>query len=357
MNSITPKPLNDFVAIDVEYANREQDICQIGLVVVRNLEIVEQRVWVIQPFDNHYDENFSRAHHMTEADTAYAPTFDIVWLNEIRSYFLIGQLWAHNAISVEQPVLEKNFRENGLREDWLKIYDSRDLYQRPDCLPNSGNGLPQCCMALGIPFDAKQHHDAGYDALKCAEIVIAYAKGQEPDWTGVPKNTEELRKQLQEKRVLRLGDFQTYYTSTSSGEEDVIAVLSSTDGSGIEQVIDVFDKGDVIKEVNTASLDFSRIDKRPNNPLCGKRVVLTGLFKIKRDDIKNALDVMGAKRTSSISGKTDIIILGMHNVGYTKVIDLEQQEAKGHHIFRIVGDTDLEALLYGDGDKFFMHQC
>lgn len=39
-NSITPKLLNDFVAIDVEYANREQDICQIGLVVVRNLEIV-----------------------------------------------------------------------------------------------------------------------------------------------------------------------------------------------------------------------------------------------------------------------------------------------------------------------------
>ena len=354
MRKIIPKPSNNFIAIDVEYANKKQDICQIGLVVVRNLEIVEQHVWIIQPSDNHYEENFSRVHHITEADTVNAPKFDIIWRNEIRSYLLNGQLWAHNAISVEQPVLEKNFRENGLSEDEgrFEINDSRDLYRRPDCLFNSGNGLTQCCMALGIPFDAKQHHDAGYDALKCAEIVIAYAKGQEPNWTDVPKDTEELRKQFQEKRVLRLGDFQTYYTSILSGEEDVIAVLSSTDGSGVEHVIDVFDKGDVIKEVNISSLDFTRIDKRPNNPLYGKRVVLTGLFKIKRNDIKNALNMMGAKCTNKVGEKTDIIIFGTYNVGYTKIISLEQQEARGHHIFRIVGDTDLEALLYGDGDKF-----
>ena len=352
MDSI-PKPSNNFVAIDVEYANREQDICQIGLVIVRNLEIVEQRVWLIQPFDNHYDENFCRAHHITEADTADAPKFDGVWLNEIRSYFLMNQLWAHNAVSVEQPVLEKNFRENGLSEEWLEIFDSRLLYQRPDCPPNSGNGLPQCCMALGIPFDAKQHHNAEYDAVKCAEIVIAYAKGQHPDWNGVPKSTEELRKQLQEKRILRLGDFQTYYSNNPSGDEDVIAVLSSTDGCNVDQVIDVFDKGDIVKEGNTACVDFSRLNTAEDNPLRGKKVVVTGLFRLKRKDIESAIDAMGAKRVPKPTKVTDAVILGTRNVGFTKLCAIEEQEAKGHHIARIVGDSDLESLLYDDGFKFF----
>ena len=35
------------------------------------------------------------------------------------------------------------------------------------------------------------------------------------------------------------------------------------------------------------------------------------------------------------------------------IIAIEEQEANGHHLARIVGDTDLEQLLYGDGSKFF----
>ena len=52
---INHQPSKDFTAIDVEYADREQNICQVGLAVVRNLEIVERRSWLIQPPDNHYD--------------------------------------------------------------------------------------------------------------------------------------------------------------------------------------------------------------------------------------------------------------------------------------------------------------
>lgn len=352
MSITCPTPSRDFVTIDVEYADSEQNICQVGLAEVKDLQIVTSRSWLIQPPCNYYEEHYIRKHHITPDDTQNAGFFDQVW-QEIQPCLLPHQLWAHNAISVEQPVLVKNITMCGYDASWLEIFDSRNLYQRPDCSPNSGNGLPQCCMALGIPFDTKQHHDAEYDAVKCAEIIIAYANGLQPDWNGVPKNSEELRKQLQEKRTLRLGDFQAYYANNTSGDEDVIAVLSSTDGCNVDQVIDVFDKDDFIKEVNSSTIDFTRLDTRTDNPLRGKRVVLTGLFCVQRDDIKKALDVMGAKCTSSISGKTDAIILGTHNVGYRKVIDIEEQEAKGHHIARIVGDEDLEALLYGDGQKFF----
>lgn len=347
---ITKQPSHDFVAVDVEYADNEQDICQIGLAVVRNLEITARRSWLIQPPDNHYEERVMRVHHITPEDTAAAPTFPEVW-PEIQPYLLMGELWAHNAASVEQPVLEKNLHLYGFNASFLSINDSRELYHRNDCPANTGNGLAQCCMALGIPCE--NHHDAEADAVMCAKIVIAAARGQQPDWTDVPVSNEEMRKMQQEKRILRLGNFCDYYASASSGDEDVIAEMTSTCQGAVPQTIDVFDKGDIIKESGAVSVDFSRIDVRPDNPLRGKKVVVTGLFRLERKDIEKAVDAMGAKRVSKPTRNTDAVIMGTRNVGPNKLVAIEEQEAKGHHLARIVGSDDLEALLYGDGDKFF----
>ena len=56
---------------------------------------------------------------------------------------------------------------------------------------------------------------------------------------------------------------------------------------------------------------------------------------------------------SRLTKNTDAVIIGPINVSGGKLTDLEAQEAQGHHIARIVGDADLEELLYGDGNKFF----
>lgn len=350
MNSITPS--HNFIAIDVEYADNEQHICQIGIAKVENLEIIGSHSWPIQPPCDYYDEGPMRIHHLTPEDTAHAADFELVW-QEVQPILLMSELWAHNATSTEQPVLEKNLRMYGFNTDWLCVHDSRDLYQRPDCPANSGNSLPLCCKALGIEFDDTQHHDAEYDALKCAEIVIAHLKGQQPDWSGVPKSTEQLRKEQQEKRVLRLGEFAEYYAAHPSGEEDVFAVLSSTDGSGTEHVIDVYDKGDHFTDNAATEIDFARIATDNDYPIRDKSVTVTGVFRYKRDDIKKALKVMGIRPTDAISGKTAAVIVGTANVGPNKLVAIEEQEQKDHHIYRIVGDDDLDALLYGDGQKFF----
>lgn len=347
------KPEKNFVAIDVEYADSEQNICQFGIAIVKNLEITLSRSWLIQPPGNCYEERCSRVHHITPEMTATAGTFEVVW-QEIQPYLITNQLWAHNAVSVEQPVIEKNLDSCNYGHDWISICDSRDLYQRPDCPPNTGNGLAQCCMAIGIPCE--NHHDAEADAVMCAKLVIAAAKGQQPDWSGVPVSNEMMRKEQQEKRVLRLGVFTTYFAEHTSGEEDVFAVLSSTDGSGIEQVVDVFDKGDQSKECVTAEIDFDRVAVNHEYPVRGKSVTLTGMFNCERREIKLALEMMGIHPTSSISGKTAAIIAGTRNVGPRKLIDIESQEQRGHHIPRIVGDNDLLAFLYGDGMKFFTNE-
>ena len=343
-------PSSTFVAVDIEYADREQNICQIGLVVVRNQEIVNKYSWFIQPPGNHYEENMILVHNVKPEDTSNHPTFIELW-PEIQPYFLLGELWAHNAVSTEQPVLVKNLNKYGLNSDFLSIHDSRDLFQRPDCTPNKGNSLPLCCMAMGIKCE--NHHNALADAYMCAQLLILLQQGHKPKWDGVPTSDEQLRKTQQEKKTLHLGEFQSYYANGEADGKDAFAEMTSTYNGAQAQVIDVFDKGDKITEGITTGVDFSRLDTSEHNPLFGKKVVVTGLFRIKRKEIEQAIDLMGAKRVPKPTLNTDAVILGTKNVGFTKLCAIEEQQNKGHHMAIIVGDTDLNALLYGDGHKFF----
>ena len=343
------EPSPNFVAIDIEYADSAQNICQFGLAVVRELKIVEQKCWNIQPPGNSYEERYTNIHHMTAADTENAPAFPEAW-REIEPYLQGQKLWAHNAASVEQPILNKNLDRHNIPHKLYWINDSRELYKRPKCL-EKGNGLEQCCMALGIP--CKDHHNAGADAYMCAEIIIAHMKDKEPNWEGVPMTNEEMRKNKQKKRILHLGEFLEYFASTPSGKEDVLAEISSTFCGAEPQVIDVFDKGDKTTEGKTESVDFSRLDKSESNPLYGKKVNVTGRFSLSRKEIEAAMEAMGAKLVPKPARNTDAVILGTRNVGPNKLCGIEEQEAKGHNIALIVGDADLNALLYGDGHKFF----
>lgn len=341
----------DFVALDIEYADSIQHICQLGLVVVRNLEIVDRRVWLMRPPGNRYEERCIRVHGITPDMTADAPSFEQTW-PEIWEFLKDEHLWAHNAASVEHPVINKNIRfceQDFETVEWIN--DSRELYQRPGCPQGSGNGLVQCCMALDIPRG--KHHDALDDAEMCARIVIAAAGGQQPCWDNVPLTTEDLRKAEQSKRMLRLGEFLDYYNNTPSGEEDAFAEMTSTCEGAVPQTIDVFDKGDRMPGESTGHIDFSRLKTGEGSPLFKKKVVLTGVFTIDRKDIEKAIEAMGAKKVPKPTGVTDVVILGTRNVGFTKLCAIEEQEQKGHHIVRVVGDEDLQELLYGDGDKFF----
>lgn len=415
MNTNIPQHLHrDFVAIDIEYADTAQHICQFGLAVVRDLRVVESRTWNIQPPANRYEQQYTYTHHLTAADTLHSPTFEQAW-PEIYEYLRGKSLWAHNAASVEHPVINKNLAwcETDFKPI-LWINDSRSLYRRPDCPPNKGNGLPQCCMALGIPFDESQHHSAEYDAVKCAEIIIAYTEGRQPDWTGVPVSKEELRKQQQTKVVLRMGEFQDYaarieaakaklkevpaakaapasqpdlftassqldlFTTTATApgnpsdgiaatplapEEDTLlhhtdlfVEISSTRPGAEPQLVDVFDFGDRLPKEGRGEVDYSRLNTAADNPLQGCKVAITGTFRIHRDAIKQALKAMGAAVTSSITKKTSAVLIGTTNAGLPKLADVEKLAYNGYIIPRIVGNDDLDRFLYDDPAAFGIRQ-
>lgn len=392
------QPDDRFVAIDVEYADtKEQHICQVGLAVVCNMKIVDRKVWLIQPPRNYYEDIPMSKHHITPETTANERTFEQVW-PEIYEYLKGKILWAHNAASTEIPVINKNIeysnKKFGTQFEYIHwINDSRELYKRPDCPPNSGNKLPLCCMALSIPFDDKQYHDAEYDAVKCAEIVIAHQEGIAPDWTGVPKSGEELRKKQQKKKYLQMGQFQEYANrietakkklkssktkavsaqldlfsgcpGTDSGsllltaeeEEllnytDIFAIIASTrDGAETHQV-DVFDNGDRMSYDGHDSVDYSRLQMSEDNPLYGVKVAVTGFFHIGRKDLLAALEAKGAKVTSSVAKTTAALLIGNRNVGLPKLAAMEKLMYNGFVIPLIVDDDDLDELLYGNARLF-----
>ena len=72
--------MKDFAAIDFETANNERtSVCSVGVVIVRNGEIVDTFYSLIQPEPNYYNYWCSQVHGLTRQDTEDAPIFPEVW--------------------------------------------------------------------------------------------------------------------------------------------------------------------------------------------------------------------------------------------------------------------------------------
>ena len=71
--------MKDFAAIDFETANAHRaSVCSVGVVVVRDGEIVDSLYRLIRPRPNFYSRFTTAIHGLTYADTADAPDFEEV---------------------------------------------------------------------------------------------------------------------------------------------------------------------------------------------------------------------------------------------------------------------------------------
>ena len=70
----------NFIAIDFETATpKRTSICEVGICVVCNCEIVETRSWLVQPEDNAYSYWNIKCHGIQPEDTENSPSFPKVW--------------------------------------------------------------------------------------------------------------------------------------------------------------------------------------------------------------------------------------------------------------------------------------
>lgn len=72
--------MKDFAAIDFETANNcHSSVCSIGVVIVRNGEIVDSFYSLIHPEPEYYQWFCQQVHGISEEDTDNAPVFPYVW--------------------------------------------------------------------------------------------------------------------------------------------------------------------------------------------------------------------------------------------------------------------------------------
>ena len=160
--------MKDFAAIDFETANgNRSSVCSVGIVIVRNGEIVDSFYSLIHPEPNYYNYQNVMVHGLTERDTADAPIFPTVW-KEIVPIIEGLPLVAHNS-PFDEGCLKAVFRTYCMDYPDYTFYctcrASRKIFGKT--LPNHQLQT----VALRCGYDLTNHHNALADAEACAWIA------------------------------------------------------------------------------------------------------------------------------------------------------------------------------------------
>lgn len=159
--------MEDFAAIDFETANSERSsVCSVGIVIVRNGEIVDSFYSLIQPEPNYYTYWCSKVHGLSYADTDDAPVFPEVW-RQIEPMIEGLPLVAHNS-RFDEGCLRAVFRIYRMDYPDYEFYDT--LYASRRAFPWLANHQLHT-VAAACGFDLENHHNALADAEACAWIA------------------------------------------------------------------------------------------------------------------------------------------------------------------------------------------
>lgn len=121
--------MKDFAAIDFETANSERSsVCSVGVVIVRNNEIVDSFYSLINPEPNYYNYWCTKVHGLTNRDTDDAPIFPEVW-KQIAPLIEGLPLVAHNS-PFDESCLKADFRVYQMDYPDYKFYDTLSTARR-----------------------------------------------------------------------------------------------------------------------------------------------------------------------------------------------------------------------------------
>lgn len=160
--------MKSFAAIDFETANQHRSsVCSVGIVIVRNSEIVDEFYRLIRPTPDFYSYWNTRVHGLRAQDTEDAALFPQVWA-EVAPRIEGLTLVAHNS-PFDESCLKSAFLSYGMRYPGYRFLCTCRAARR--LLP----GLPDHklgTVAAHCGFDLINHHNALADAQACARIAL-----------------------------------------------------------------------------------------------------------------------------------------------------------------------------------------
>lgn len=159
--------MRDFAAIDFETANNEStSVCSVGIVIVKDCQIVDSFYSLIKPEPEYYNYCFSRVHGLTMEDTCNAPIFPNVWA-KVAPMIQGLPLVAHNK-AFDERCLKAVFR--CYQMDYPDYTFHCTLLKSRQIWPCGRHNLDIIAERCG--YSLKNHHHALADAQACAVIAI-----------------------------------------------------------------------------------------------------------------------------------------------------------------------------------------
>ena len=159
--------MKDFAAIDFETANNERtSVCSVGVVIVRDGEIVDSFYSLIQPEPNYYNYWCSQVHGLTRQDTEEAPVFPEVW-KQIEPMIEGLPLVAHNK-AFDESCLKAVFR--CYQMDYPDYEFHCTCVASRKAFPKAENHQLHTISKL-CGYELENHHHALADAEACAWIA------------------------------------------------------------------------------------------------------------------------------------------------------------------------------------------
>ena len=159
--------MKDFAAIDFETANFcRSSVCSVGVVVVRNGEIVDSFYSLIHPEPDYYNYQCSQVHGLSSRDTCHAPVFSKVW-EQVEPMIEGLPLVAHNK-AFDESCLKAAFKNYQMDYPDYTFYDT--LAAARKVFPNEENHQLHTISAL-CGYNLENHHHALADAEACVWIA------------------------------------------------------------------------------------------------------------------------------------------------------------------------------------------
>lgn len=286
----------DFVAVDFENADYDQQACAVGIVAVKNGLIVEEVYHLIQPPGNKYGKFQIGIHGIYPSDTKESPTFDVIW-PEIEKYFNGQKLVMHNA-STDKAILHKSLSYYFIE---IPEYTYHDTCLELDC-----GKVSLDVLAKSYNVKLGNHHNALEDARATAEIWIKHLNGESSDKTTLLDEKNKHKKSLYEHKRI---DSELY------------------------------------------KKDLSNADK--SSPFYDRKVVITGDFPNRRE-IAKKLKMLGADIDSNITRKTHFVIIG-NNPGPKKMETFEKLRFDGYNIIPLY-KADLNRIFEDNTEGYFIEK-